>query len=159
MISRTRWQTLVAVALVVGTLAYAGMQWWIGRGNAPVPVPSTVPVALLLLAAVLFALGRSVRRFVQGKGAPVDPIRAFRIFVLAKASALAGAAQLGFFSAVLAVLAGLPDAPATRAQVWAAAAAAGACLVLVVVAMTVEWFCRVPPVEGDPDPSGTGGLA
>lgn len=147
MIGRTHWQSVLAVALVTGALTYAASQWWIGRGGQPLPISPAVAVALLGFAAVLFALGRSVRRFVLGRRAPMDPLRAFRIFVLAKASALAGAAQLGFFGAQALVILDGGDAPGARAQAWIDVAAAAACLVLVIVALLVEWFCRVPPVD------------
>jgi hypothetical protein len=149
MIGRTHWQTVVAVALVSGALTYAVSQWWISRGGQPLPISPAVAVALLGFAALLFALGRSVRRFVLGKRGPMDPLHAFRVFVLAKASALAGAAQLGFFAGQALVVLDGGDAPGARAQAWTDAAAAGACLVLVGVALLVEWFCRVPPVETD----------
>lgn len=154
MITRTRWQVLVAVALAVGALGYVGTEWWVGRGNAPVPIPPTVAAVLLLVAGVLFVLGRSVRRFVQGRRAPMDPLRAFRILVLAKASALAGAALAGFYTGTALVVAGLSDAPEARTQTWSAAAAALAGVVLVVVALVVEWFCRVPPEDSDPTREG-----
>ncbi len=149
MIARTHWQTVVVVALVSGALTYAVAQWWLDRGGRPLPVSAAVAVALLGFAVVLFVLGRSVRRYVLGKRRTMDPLRAFRIFVLAKASALAGAAQLGFFAAQAVVAAGVTESADARAQAWTDVAAAGACLVLVLVAMLVEWFCRVPPVDPD----------
>lgn len=157
MIQRTHWQTVLAIALVSGALTYAVSQWSIGRGGQPLPISPAVAVALLGFAVVLLALGRSVRRFVLGKRAAMDPLHAFRIFVLAKASALAGAAQLGFFAAQALVVLDGGDAPGARAQAWTDAASAAACLVLVVVALLVEWFCRVPPV--DSDEQGRGGVA
>lgn len=154
MITRTRWQTLLAIAIAVGAVTHVLTDWWVGRGNAPLSIPPTVAAVLLLLAGVLFVLGRSVRRFVQGRRPPMDPLRAVRILVLAKASALAGAAQLGFFAGLAIVASGQPDAPEARSQAWSAGAAALACLVLVVVALVVEWFCQVPPE--DPEAPGGG---
>lgn len=155
MIGRTRWQTLLVVSLGVGVVTFGFAQWWVGRGGAPLPISPAVALVLLAVSAVLYGLGRSVRRFVQGKRAPMDPLRAFRILVLAKASALAGAAQVGFYGALAAVVLGLPEAPEAQAQAWSTGAAAVASLALVVVALVVEWFCRVPPV--DPEPAGRGG--
>lgn len=148
MIGRTRWQTLVAVAAGTAAVSYIASSWWLARGNAPLPIPSSLAFVLLGVAVVLFLLGRSVRRFTQGKRR-MDPLHAFRILVLAKASALAGSAQLGFFVAQVLVVADLLEAPVARAAARASAAAAFGCLVLVIVALVVEWFCRVPPVDGE----------
>lgn len=154
MIRRTQWQTLVAIALVTGTVTYAVSQLVVARGGQPLPISPAVAVALLAFAALLLALGRSVRRFVLGRRAPMSPLRAFRIVVLAKASALVGAAQLGFFAAQGFVALDGSDAPGARAQALADFAAAGACLVLVAVALLVEWFCRVPPVDPEAEKTG-----
>lgn len=159
MIGRTRWQSLAVVALVTAALTYTFSRWWLGRGGHPLPISPAVAATLLLFALILFALGRSVRRFVLGKRRSMDPLRAFRIFVLAKASALAGALQLGFFSAQALVALDGNDAPGARAQAGVDLAAAGACLVLVVVALVVEWFCRVPPPESDEGASPGGAMA
>ncbi len=147
MIGRTRWQTLLSVVLLSGSLTYLVARWWNGQGGQPWPVSPLVTVMLLAFAVVLYSLGRSVRRFVLGRRPPMDPLHAFRIFVLAKASALAGAVQLGFFTAQLLVVLEAPDSAGARAQAWADGAAAAACLILIGVALLVEWFCRVPPVE------------
>ena len=155
MIGRTRWQTLVVVALVAGMVTYTVSRWWLDRGGHPMPISPAVAVVLLAFAVLLFALGRSVRRFVLGKRRAMDPLRAFRIFVLAKASALAGAVQLGFFAAQALVALDGNDAPGAREQAGVDFAAAGACLVLVVVALLVEWFCRVPPVDAEENGRGS----
>lgn len=155
MIARTRWQNLLAIVLIAGSLSYLAGQWWSGQGGRPWPVSPVVSVVLLAVATVLYSLGRSVRRFVQGKRPPMDPLHAFRIFVLAKACAIAGAVQLGFFTAQLLIVLEEPESAGARAQAWADGAAATACLILVGVALLVEWFCRVPPVEPDKnDPEG-----
>lgn len=155
MITRTRWQHLLAIVIIAGSLSYLVAQWWRGQGGQPWPVSPVVSVVLLAFAAVLYALGRSVRRFVQGKRPPMDPLRAFRIVVLAKACAIAGSLQLGFFAAQLLVVLEEPASAGARAQAWADGAAATACLILVGVALLVEWYCRVPPVEPEEkDPEG-----
>jgi hypothetical protein len=120
------------------------------------PVSAAVGVVILAFSAVLFMLGRSVRRYVLGKRPVINPLRAFRIFVLAKASVVAGALQLGFFAAYAAALVtSFPDVPEARRQATAALLTALACGVLVVVGLVVEWFCRVPPPEGDEGERGT----
>ncbi len=155
MISRTPWQTLVALAVGAGAVSYVIAQWRVSRGNVPLPISPVVAVVLFAVAVVLFFLGRSVRRFTQGKRASMNPLHAVRILMFAKASALAGALQLGFFVAHAAVALAHPDSPEARAQAITSGAAAVACLVLVVVALVVEWFCRVPPVDVERGERGT----
>ena len=154
MIRRTRWQTLLAVAVATGTPSYALSQWWLDGGGNPLPMSPVIALVLLALAAALFAMGRSVRRFVLGTRPPLDPLRAFRVLVLAKASALAGSAQLGFHTAQIVVLADTLGAPGGRALVWSNVLNAAACTVLVGVALLVEWYCRVPPVDSQDEAEG-----
>jgi hypothetical protein len=151
MIRRTHWQTVAGLVIGSAGVTYVLAEWWAAGGRTPVPVSGAVAVVILAFAAVLFWLGRSVRRFVLGKRPGLNPLRAFRILVLAKASVIAGSLQLGFFAAhAAALVTTYADAPEARRQVVASAVNALACGVLVGVGLLVEWFCRVPPPEDEP---------
>lgn len=156
MIRRTHWQTVVGLVVGAAAVSYVLTEWWMSGGRVPVPVSPLVAVVIGAFSVVLFFLGRSVRRFVLGRRPGLSPLRAFRILVLAKASVIAGALQLGWFAAHALVLVSVyPDAPEARRQALAAGSAAVACAVLVVVGLVVEWFCRVPPVDEDEGERGT----
>jgi len=155
-IRRTHWQTLVALAVGSAAVTYVLARWWVDRGNVPIPVSPVIAVVLLAVAVVLFVQGRAVRRFTQGKRAGMNPLHAVRVLMFAKASALAAALQFGFFAAHAAIALDHPEAPEARAQAISSGAAALACVVLVVVALVVEWFCRVPPEDQEPGPGERG---
>jgi len=152
---RTRWQTLVTVAAVVTVAAWLLLRILEGRGTAPPPVPGSVALVCLVIAAVVLRMGWAVRQFVRGRRPDLDPLRAARTAVLAKASCHTGALLLGWYLAqVLLVLGDLDIEPRRDRAVAAAIAALGAA-VLGVVGLVVERMCQVPP-PSDKDAAGAG---
>lgn len=153
----TRPGTLIAVAVVVGLLAYLVVAT--SYGSLPSPTAGA-PITLGLLALVELALAKVVRDRVQhrldARGRPprraLHPVQVARAAALAKASSLTGALVLGAYGALF-----LWTAP--RADVLAAAAddvvlaglSALTGLALVVCALLLERACRVPePPDDDP---------
>ncbi|MFH5821956.1 DUF3180 domain-containing protein [Georgenia sp. AZ-5] len=153
---RTSWASLVALALLAGLVAFLALSWMDGQGLLPVPVPPLSALGPALLAAVLLALGRSVRRLVRQEPTSITPIGASRVVVLAKACALVGAALVGYFAVQLLLTLDNLSAPLPREQAWSAGLALLACVALVVVALVVERWCEVPPSDDDPDRPGRG---
>lgn len=155
---RTRWQTLVGVAVVVGVLA-ALLTTWLDREGPGMPhVPWPVVAVELLIAAVVFSMGWAVRQFLHGKRPSLDPIRAARTAVLAKAACYTGALLTGWYGGQVAAHLLDTAIPGNAGRAGAAAVAAGGAVVLAVVGLVVEWFCRVPPPEDDEkerDPAAT----
>lgn len=159
---RTRWQTLLVVTLVVGVLA-AMLTTWLDRTGPGMPnVPWLVVAVEVLIAAVVFSMGWAVRQYLRGRRPTLDPIRAARTAVLAKAACYTGALLAGWYGGqmVAHLAAALPGAGGRAGS--AAVAAAGA-VVLAGVGLLVEWFCRIPPPSDDdketeratPDPAAT----
>jgi hypothetical protein len=148
---RTRRANLVLVGAVVGLLSYAVLAMLLTRGLGPVPVPGITWAAIGALAVVVLLLGRSVRRFTEGRPTRMDALAAARVAVLAKAGSHSGAALAGYFAAQgLSALANL-GAPMLADHAWSAGAAALACLVLVAVSLVVESWCELPPDDdGEP---------
>lgn len=154
---RTRWQTLVGIAVLVGALAAWLTTWLDQRGPGMPHVPWLVVAVELLIAAVVFSMGWAVRQFLRGKRPGLDPIRAARTAVLAKAACYTGALLTGWYGgqAVARLIDGVPG---DGSRALAAGIAAGGALVLAVVGLVVEWFCRVPPPGDDEqatDPTAT----
>lgn len=146
---RTRWQTLLLVTVVTGILGWLLLRALEGQGVSVPPVPWLVIAVLLVIAGIVFVMGWAVRQFLQGKRPTLDPIRAARTAVLAKASSYTGALLAGWYAAqVLLVVGDLNIAPRRERAVAAGIAALGAVL-LAVVGLVVEWFCRVPPPSHD----------
>jgi Protein of unknown function (DUF3180) len=146
---RTRWQTLVAVAAVVTVVGWVVLDVLRDQGVTPPPVPWLVVLVLLVIAGVVLRMGWAVRQFLRGRKPDLDPIRAARTAVLAKASCYTGSSLLGWYLAqVLLVVADLDIEPLRERAVAAAIAAGGAAL-LAVVGLVVEHMCQVPPPSDD----------
>ncbi|MBO3085045.1 DUF3180 domain-containing protein [Cellulomonas fengjieae] len=151
---RTRWQTLLLVTVVAAAVTWILLRAIAGRGGLPPSVPPLVVVVELLIAAVVFGLGWTVRQFLRGKRPLLDPIRAARTVVLAKASCYTGALLAGWYGGQVLVLVGELDVPGNGGRAVAAGVATGGAVVLAVVGLVVEWFCRVPPPEAGEQSAG-----
>lgn len=149
----TRWQTLLSVALGSGLACYLLLRALSDGGSPPLPVPDLTFLPVLAVAIAVLFLGRSVRRFTDGKRTAVDALRAARILLLAKACSYGGALLAGYFGAHVAVAFVNIGAPALRQHASAAAITTLACVVLVIAALVAEWWCRVPPEDDDGDTS------
>lgn len=144
---RTRWQTLLTVAATTAALGWLVLRLLDRVAVEPPPVPWLVCLVMLVIAGVVFTMGWQVRQFLGGKRPQLNPIRAARTAVLAKASCYTGALLAGWYlSQVLAVLGDLSIA-SQRDRAQAAGLAALTAILMAVVGLVVEWFCRVPPPE------------
>jgi len=146
---RTRWQTLVVVAVGVAALTWIGFRVVADRGGLPPSVPWLVVAVEVLIAAVVLAMGWAVRQFLRGRRPDLDPIRAARTAVLAKASCYTGALLAGWYGGQTIVLVADLATPGNGGRAVAAGIATGGALVLAGVGLLVEWFCRVPPPSDD----------
>lgn len=144
---RTRAQTLGIVVVLVALAGWLLFRALASRGVVPPTVPWLVVAVEVVIAAAVLAMGWSVRQYLKGNKPDLDPIRAARTAVLAKASCYSGAVLAGWYGAqVLAVLGDL-DVASQRVRAVAAGAAAIGALVMAAVGLVVEWFCRIPPPE------------
>ena len=151
---RTRAQTLGIVVLLVALPGWLLFRTLASRGVVQPIVPWLVVAVEVVIAAVVLAMGWSVRQYLKGNKPDLDPIRAARTAVLAKASCYTGAVLAGWYGAqVLAVLGDL-DVASQRARAVAAGAATVGALVMAAVGLVVEWFCRIPPPEDGAADSG-----
>lgn len=154
---RTRWQTLATVAAVVTVGAWLLLRVLEGQGITPPPVPGTVVLVCLVISAVVLRMGWAVRQFLRGRRPDLDPLRAARTAVLAKASCLTGSVLLGWYLAQVLLVVGDLDIEPRRDRAVAAAVAAAGALVLTVVGLVVEHLCQVPPPsDKDAAQAGTG---
>jgi hypothetical protein len=156
---RTSVRTLLAVVLGVAVVGAVVGRALAAQGVHLPAVAWVEDVAILLLAAVIFWMGWAVRAYQKGDRPSLDPIRAARTFVLAKAGALTGAILAGRYLATVLGLLGDLDIAALRDRVVAAAAAALCALVLMVVGLVVEKFCELPPPDEEDAEEDQGGAA
>jgi hypothetical protein len=156
---RTSVRTLLAVVLGVAVVGAVAGRALAAQGVHLPAVAWVEDVAILLLAAVIFWMGWAVRAYQKGDRPDLDPIRAARTFVLAKAGALTGAILAGRYLATVLGLLGDLEIAALRDRVLAAAVAALCALVLTVVGLVVEKFCELPPPDDKDAEEDEGGAA
>lgn len=141
---------LVGVALVVGALSWMGWSVYLSRGNLLPPSTWISSIILVVTAALVFAAGLPVRRFLQGRATrTLSPIRAARTLVLAQAAALTGAGVLGFYVAQLILLVPDIDLPSYRALFWRLLALCAGALLLAAAGMATQRMCRIEPRDED----------
>lgn len=151
---RTRVRTLLLVAVLATAVGWLVVRALGSRGVVLPQVPWLMVAVLVLIAAVVLAMGWSVRQYLRGKHPTLDPIRAARTAVLAKASCYTGALLAGWYAAqVLDVLRDLGIEAQRDRAVTAGLAVLGA-LVLASAGLVVEWMCRIPPPEDPEQPPG-----
>jgi hypothetical protein len=144
---RTSVRTLLAVFLGVALVGAVVLRMLETQGIYLPHVTWVEDVAIIALAAAIFWSGWAVRAYQNGDKPDLDPLRAARTFVLAKAGALTGALLAGRYLAEVLVLVGQLGIEARRDRAIAAAIALGCAVVLAVVGLVVEKFCELPPPD------------
>ncbi|PPF53158.1 DUF3180 domain-containing protein [Clavibacter michiganensis] len=147
--TRTRSTTLIALLIAGAAVGWFAENALLMSGRALLIPPLTLGATLLIVGIVLLALARPIRRSTLGRTpGRVDPFRATRVVLLAKASALAGALLTGITGGVLAFVLARPVLPGASSVGLAVAGTVGA-VVLLVAGLVAEHWCRVPPDDRD----------
>ncbi|WP_458112783.1 DUF3180 domain-containing protein [Arthrobacter sp. R1-13] len=143
---------LLAIGLV---LAVAG---WLAtllanRFSFATPVlPLTALVTMGVIVALTLVLGIRVLRWRNGKKKKMlNPILAAWTLVLAQACAYTGAMLLGWHAGIFVELLQIWSMRSSQPLMWLALGMAGGGLVMIIVGLLVERFCRIPPEDGDGD--------
>lgn len=140
-------------AAVIGLIVGFGIDQVLTAMSRPTFTPAyTLPIALVVIAAGVLILALPIRRAKRTPGAArVDPFRAVRVAVLARASSLLGAgiggAALGLAAFVLSRPVAAQVGSITVILVTVAASA-----VLVAAALVAESFCTLPKDDDDDSP-------
>lgn len=114
----------------------------------------TLPILLVLLGAVVVALALPIRQATRGRGgAAVNPFRAVRVAMLAKASSIVGAAIGGLAVGLLVFLATRPVTPSLGSMATVIATAVCGAL-LVAAALVAEHLCTIRKDDDDEQPGG-----
>lgn len=158
MMGLTRWRDLAIGAASVAAVSYLFVRLAYRWAGFP-PITLWAGLSLLVVAAAEAAWAVSVRRRIRDGqvgvgGGRLNPLLVARGVAIAKASAWAGAAAFGWWTAVLAYL--VPHRGELRVAVNdtpGALAAAASALLLVVAAQWLQYCCKSPE-----DPT-TGGSA
>ncbi|QHF25563.1 DUF3180 family protein [Rathayibacter sp. VKM Ac-2804] len=149
---RTRISSLLGLGLAGAVVGFL-IDLAIAAAGRPVLIPPlTVPLTLVVVAALVIGFAIPIHRATKGTlRRPIDPFRAMRVVVLAKASSLVGALLLGASGGVLVYLLSRPVVP-SLGSVWQDVSAIVGAIVLLVAGLVAEHLCTIPPTDDD-DPA------
>jgi hypothetical protein len=138
----------VLVFGLVGAIAGFVLEVALASAGQPVLIPPyTLAITLVAAAAVVVALAVPIRRAIRGtSSARINPFRAMRVVVLAKASALVGSLIAGFAVGIVVFLLTRPVV-ADVGSLWMSIGGAAAGAVLLVAGIVAERLCTLPPDE------------
>lgn len=150
--TRTRISTLLGLGLA-GAVAGFLLDLAIASAGRPVLIPPlTVPLTLAAVAALVLGFAIPIHRATKGTlRRPIDPFRAMRVVVLAKASSHVGALLLGASGGILVYLLSRAVIP-SLGSVWQDVATIVGSVVLLVAGLVAEHLCTIPPSDDD-DPA------
>lgn len=121
-------------------------------GRATFTPAVTLPIMLVLLGAIVVVLAVPIRRATRGSGpAAVNPFRAVRVAMLAKASSIVGAAIGGLALGLLLFLVTRPVTPSLGSMATVIATAVCGAL-LVAAALVAEHLCTIRKDDDDEQP-------
>jgi hypothetical protein len=146
---RTHPSTIIAFVLAGTVAGYLIDLAIVSNGSKAIVPPLSLPITLAGVAALVVAFAWPVRRAVKAKTTKhLDPFRAMRTAVLAKACSLSGALMLGFGLGITLFLVtrSVVAAPAT---IWLAVATAVGAALLMAGGLIAEFFCTLPPDDTD----------
>lgn len=125
------------------------------RYSLATPVlPATALATMGVIVAITLILGVRVLRWRNStkRKKALDPILAARTLVLAQACAYAGTVLLGWHAGIFLDQLRIWNLRGDQGITWVAVAIAGGGLVMIVVGLLVERFCRIPPEDNDAAP-------
>ncbi|TNB76806.1 DUF3180 domain-containing protein [Arthrobacter sp. BB-1] len=145
--------------LLIGfILAVAGWSATVVTSRYSMSTPVLPPTALAtmgVIVAITLILGIKVLRWRNSlkdsskKKTVLDPLLAARTLVLAQACAYAGTVLLGWHVGIFLDQLRIWSLRSDQGITWLALAMAGGGLVMIVVGLLVERFCRIPPEDGE----------
>ncbi|MCU1433741.1 MAG: hypothetical protein JWR71_466 [Pseudarthrobacter sp.] len=130
------------------------------RYSMATPVlPATALATMAVIVAITLILGIRVLRWRNStkRKKALDPILAARTLVLAQACAYAGTVLLGWHAGIFLDQLRIWNLRSDQGITWVAVAVAGGGLVMIVVGLLVERFCRIPPEDTEASGDGTPG--
>jgi hypothetical protein len=146
---------VLIVAAALGVAAGFLLDQLLTSAGRPTFTPAaTLPILLVLLGAVVVALAVPIRRATRGRGgSAINPFRAVRIAMLAKASSIVGAGIGGLAVGLLVFLATRPVTPSLGSMATVIATAVCGAL-LVAAALVAEHLCTIRKDDDDEQPGG-----
>ncbi len=146
---RTSPAALALLALGGGVVAFLAELAIAASGQPIIIPPISLGLTLIAIGVIVVLLAWPVRRAVRATvKVHIDPFRAIRVAVLAKASAFSGALFAGAGIGLLFYLLSRSVAP-VASSLWLAVAMAAGGLILLIAGLVAEHFCVLPPDDRD----------
>lgn len=137
---------LGVIGVVIGYLLEIAL---VAAGASMLIPPVSLSITLVAIAVIVVLFAIPIRRAVHSKvRVHVDPFRAMRVAVLAKACSLVGALLTGTGIGIVIYVLTRPI-PATSDAVWLSVVAAVSAVILLVAGLVAEFFCTLPPPQDD----------
>lgn len=138
---------------ILGLVLGFGVDQMLTATGRPTFTPSVLlPILLIMLAAATVLMALPIRRAITGASpARVDPFRAVRVAMLAKASSIVGAVVAGVGLGLLAFLFTRPVSPSLGSSGAVIAAIVGG-IVLLVAGVIAERLCTIRKEDDDDQP-------
>lgn len=145
---------LLLIGLIVAVAGWFATVLTSRYSMATPVLPATALATMGVIVAITLVLGIRVLRWRNStkKKTALNPILAARTLVLAQACAYAGTVLLGWHAGIFLDQLRIWSLRSNQGLTWLALAMAGGGLVMIVVGLIVERFCRIPPEDGDADP-------
>ncbi|WES63865.1 DUF3180 family protein [Microbacter sp. GSS18] len=148
---------VLIVAALIGVAAGFAFDQVLTASGRPTFTPAiTLPVLLLVLAVAVVALALPIYRAARGSApARIDPFRAVRVAMLAKASSIVGAGVGGLGLGLALFLLSRPVPPSVG-SLGAVLATAGAGGLLIAAGLVAEHLCTIRKDDDDEHPGAAG---
>jgi Protein of unknown function (DUF3180) len=136
---------------VIGLIAGWGFHRIADRGTGvPPQVPWLQPLALFLVACIMFGTAWSTRRTIEQHPGHLSPHQAVNRLVLARACAYVGALAAGVYIGYAVSWLGVSSSDIAGQRAFRSACAGVAGILVVVGGVLLERACRVPPEDDEP---------
>ncbi len=143
---------VLVLAAVLGGAAGFVLDQLLTAGGRPTFAPTvSLPILLVLIGAIVLILAVPIRRAARGEKVQVDPFRALRVAMLAKASSIVGATATGFAAGLLLFLVTRPVTPSLGSMGEIIASVVAGAL-LMVAALVAEHLCIIRKDDDDEHP-------
>jgi hypothetical protein len=148
---RTHASSVIAFVLAGIVFGYLSDLAVVTTGGKAIVPPLSLPITLTGVGVLVVAFAWPIRRAVKGNATRhLDPFRAMRTAVLAKACSLSGSLSLGFGLGISLFLITRTVVPAAE-TVWLALATAIGAALLLAGGLIAEHFCTLPPDDTEPE--------
>lgn len=153
----TRLLVLAVVAVILAAAGWLATVLGTRYGLATPVLPPSGLVTMGVIAALTLILGLRILRWrTAKKKTMINPTLAVATLLLAQSCAYAGAVLLGWHAGVILDVVRVLSLRDNLDMFWLAVAQGGGGLVMVIVGLVVERFCRIPPEDTTEGQSGPG---